>query len=75
MEHVQGLPDLKETLLPAEANDVLEYDEVWSFVVKKVNKRWLWTVMCRRTRQIVAFVIGDRSQDTCQCLWNKVPPA
>jgi insertion element IS1 protein InsB len=29
--------------------------------------------MCRRTRQIVAFVIGDRSRKTCRRLWNKVP--
>jgi hypothetical protein len=33
---------------------------IWSFVQKKEQKRWLWTAMCRRTRQIVAFVIGDR---------------
>lgn len=73
VEHVKGLPDLKDTLLPAEPGDVLEYDEVWSFVLKKINKRWLWTVMCRRTRQIIAFVIGDRSEKTCRRLWNKVP--
>jgi insertion element IS1 protein InsB len=28
---------------------------------------------CRRTRQIVAFVIGDRSVKTCHRLWNKNP--
>ena len=42
-------------------------------MLKKTNKRWLWTVMCRRTRQIIAFVIGDRSEATCCRLWNKVP--
>jgi insertion element IS1 protein InsB len=31
--------------------------------------------MCRRTRQIVAFVIGDRSAKTCRKLWNKLPAA
>ena len=73
VEHVKSLPDFQETVLPARAEDVLEFDEAWSFVLKKVNKRWLWTVMCRRTRQIVAFVIGDRSAATCQRLWNKIP--
>ena len=58
--HVQHLPDVKETLLPATPDDVLELDEIWSFVQKKEQKRWVWTAMCRRTRQIVAFVIGDR---------------
>lgn len=31
--------------------------------------------MCRRTRQIVAFVIGDRSEATCRQLWEQIPPA
>ena len=75
VSHVKHLPKLQDTLLPAQVNDVLEFDEAWSFVLKKINKRWLWTVMCRRTRQIVAFVIGDRSEKTCQRLWNKVPLA
>jgi len=63
--HVQNLPDVKETLLPAIPDDVLELDEIWSFVRKKDQARWLWTTMCRRTRQIVAFAIGDRSKATC----------
>ena len=73
MEVVHALPDLKDTLLPAEPDDVLELDELWSFVLKKGQKRWLWTAICRRTRQIVAFVIGDRSEKTCRRLWNKIP--
>lgn len=63
--HVQRLPEMKDVLLPAAPSDVLELDEVWSFVFKKGQERWLWTAMCRRTRQIVAFVIGDRSKATC----------
>lgn len=70
---MQNLPPLKETLLPARPDDILEYDEAWSFVLTKVNKRWLWTVLCRRTRQILAFVIGDRSETTCRRLWSRVP--
>jgi insertion element IS1 protein InsB len=60
--------------LPAEPEDVLEADEMWSFVYEKWDKRWIWTVMCRRTRQIVAFVIGDRSETTCRKLWKQIPP-
>ncbi len=73
VDHVKSLPKLKDTLLPANPDDVLEYDEAWSFVLKKVNKRRLWTVICRRTRQIIAFVIGDRSGTTCRRLWNRIP--
>ncbi len=50
----QQLPPLETTLAQAQADDVLELDEMWSFVLKKANKRWLWVALCRRTRQIVA---------------------
>ncbi len=57
---VASMPSLLESLLPAQADDVLEMDELVSFVSEKWFKRWLWTAQCRRTRQIVAFAIGDR---------------
>ena len=38
------------------------------------NKRWLWVALCRRTRQVVAFVIGDRSARTCGKLWARGSP-
>jgi insertion element IS1 protein InsB len=72
---LRTLPALIDTLQPAQPDDVLELDEVWSFVLKKAQKRWLWIALCRRTRQIVAFTIGDRSEKTCRRLWNKVPAA
>ena len=36
---VGALPALKETLLPVQAEDVLEADEMWSFVAEKAQKR------------------------------------
>ena len=53
----------------------LEADELWSFVGAKDNKRWLWLMLERRTRQIIALHIGDRSQDSAVALWAKVPLA
>jgi len=71
------LPPLGETLLPPDAADpaatALEMDELWSFVLKKTGKRWIWIALCRRTRQVVAYAIGDRSQQTCQRLWEAIP--
>jgi len=29
--------------------------------------------VCRRTRQVVAYAIGDRSEATCRLLWERVP--
>ena len=37
-EHVAALPVLKSTLLPAQPDDVLEFDEAWSFVRTRRSK-------------------------------------
>lgn len=70
-----NLPPLEETLLPFEEGDCLELDELWSFVFKRKNKRWVWLAMCRRTRQIVAYAIGCRGENTCRTLWERIPSA
>ena len=62
-------------MLPAHVDDELELDEMRSYVLKKSEKRWLWPVLCRRTRQIVVHVIGDRSEKTCRKLWEIIPEA
>ena len=67
------LPALEQTLAPFQEGDVLELDELWSFVQQKSQKRWIWIALCRRTRQVVAYVIGDRSQATCRKLWHQIP--
>ena len=69
------LPALETTLATAQLDDVLELDELWSFVLKKANKRWVWVALCRRTRQIVAYFIGDRSENSCLRLWRRIPLA
>ena len=43
-------------------------------MLKKDFKMWLWVVLCRETRQIVAYFLGDRSEASCRQLWDKVPP-
>ena len=68
--------ELKDTLLFTETSDenkVLELDELWSFVYHKSEKVWVWLALCRETRQIVAFVTGDRSRATCKRLWEAIP--
>ena len=55
-----------DTLLPAKNGDVLELDELWSLVGSKACQLWLWVALCRRTRQIVGWTLGDRSlQSAC----------
>ena len=65
--------ELHETLLAPVENEVLKLDELWSYVYEKTNKRWLWVALCRRIRQVVAFFLGDRSEESCQYLWNLIP--
>ena len=59
---------MSQTLVQAQTEDVLELDEKWSFVRFRKNKRWVWLAQCRRTRQIVAYAVGDRSEATCRLL-------
>ncbi len=76
---VLTLPELQTTLIepdPCEPQTaVLELDELWSFVLKKSRKRWIWIALSRHTRQVVAYMIGDRSRATCQKLWQQIPQA
>jgi len=53
---------------------VLELDGLWSFVLRRKDKRWIWLAQCRRTRQIVAYVIGSRGEESCRLLWERIPP-
>jgi insertion element IS1 protein InsB len=46
---------------------------MWSFVLRKTNQSWVWLAICRKTRQVVAYVTGDRSEKTCRKLWNAIP--
>ncbi|HEY5918487.1 MAG TPA: hypothetical protein VIU13_13820 [Chryseolinea sp.] len=54
-------PKLEETLLTAQPQDVLEADEMCSFIYEGWIKCSLWTVMYHQICQIAAYVVGDRS--------------
>jgi insertion element IS1 protein InsB len=73
------LPELSHTLLEPDLDDpdatTLELDELCSFVLKKTRKRWVWLALCRATRQVVAYAIGNRGEATCRRLWERIPEA
>ena len=46
---------------------------MWSFVYTKKRKRWIWIALCKATRQVVACVVGGRSEATCKQLWRSIP--
>jgi insertion element IS1 protein InsB len=74
---VAQLPPLWTPLLAPDPQDptstTLELDELWSFVLKKAHDSWVWIALCRQTRQVVAYAVGDRSKQTCQRLWEAIP--
>ncbi|MCB0516947.1 MAG: IS1 family transposase [Bacteroidetes bacterium] len=37
-----------------------EWDEFWSYVGKKSNKRWTWYIIERRSGRIIAWENGKR---------------
>ncbi len=73
LDEAARLPDLANTLEEARPDDLLELDELWSFVLQKSNQQWVWIALCRRTRQVVAYYIGDRSEESCRQLWARIP--
>ncbi|MDZ4877956.1 MAG: hypothetical protein CLLPBCKN_007391 [Chroococcidiopsis cubana SAG 39.79] len=40
-----------------------ELDEMWSFVGKKVNQRWLWHAIERTSGKVLAYVFGTRKDE------------
>jgi insertion element IS1 protein InsB len=65
--------------LPVSPTDVVirqleaEGDEMWGFVWQKANKQWIWIAMDARTRQVIAFHVGDCSRISAKQLWAKIP--
>jgi insertion element IS1 protein InsB len=51
----------------------VEADELCSFVGKKANKQWLWLALDTRSRQVLAFHVGDRGRKSARQLWNQLP--
>jgi insertion element IS1 protein InsB len=60
---------LIERLAPSHVEVVLqrvdeaEVDEMWSFVGKKKEPRWLWHALDHRTGQVLAYVFGRRKDE------------
>ena len=78
-QKVAQLPLFSTTLVAPDPEDgastTRELDERWSFVLNKVHQVWVWMALCRKTRQVVAYALGDRSKQTCQRLWEAIPSA
>ena len=72
---IRQLPDSteKEALSRLEVDICIsaECDEQWSYVGDKKNKRWLWYILMKGSKKVLAF--ADRSQKTFQKLVDLLP--
>ena len=51
----------------------IQCDEMWSFVQKKDEMKWIWFAIDIKTKLIVGVHVGDRSRDGAIELWNSLP--
>ncbi len=61
---IDGEPELDES----------ELDEMWSYVGKKKNPRWLWHAIDRKTGRVLAYVFGRRKDEVFLQLQTLLEP-
>jgi insertion element IS1 protein InsB len=49
-------------------------DEMWSFVERKSQQRWLWHAIDRATGVVLAYVLGTREDDVFLRLKSQLKP-
>src|SRR5262249_3419308 len=70
--HVQPITCIQDVMIQRLE---VEADEMSSFVQKKANKQWIWLAMDTKSRQVIAFHVGDRSRKSARRLLAKIPHA
>ena len=67
----QNAAQTPEPPLPERLADA-ELDEVWSFIGKKRQQCWLWYAFSPQRKQIIGYVLGRRTDESCQRLLDKL---
>ena len=67
------LPRLRPKKAQRKEWEILELDELWSFVGHKRRKVWLWRVVERARRRIVGWMLGSRGEAPLRQLWPSLP--
>ena len=67
LQHVNALAiqhrDPREIRVEIQAVEEAEIDEMWSFVEKKSQQRWLWHAIDHRTGVVLAYVLGTHQDE------------
>ena len=66
--------ELSEQRIDIVKVDEAEADEMWSFVQKKGNQRWLWHAISHETGEVLAYVIGAHHDEALLELKNLLKP-
>ena len=53
----------REILVEIDKVEEAEVDEMWSFVGKKAQQRWLWHAIDHRTGVVLAYVLGTHQDE------------
>jgi IS1 family transposase/transposase-like protein len=57
----------------AKGKMIIECDEMWSYVGKKSNKKWIWMAKDRATGEVVGVYVGSRDKEGAKGLWDSLP--
>ena len=78
MSHLKKLNPPKVTPIPfdqvTDIKLVCEMDEQWSLVQNKQQQRWLWYAWSPQFKRILAYALGDRTDETCKQLLELLRP-
>jgi len=61
--------------VPASAVEWVEADELWTYVGKRNEARWLWWAIDRSSKRVCGWALGDRSTQTAERLDAQLPHA
>ena len=67
------MPRLRSKKQQRKEWEILELDELRSFVGHKKRKVWLWLVVERARRRIVGWTLGSRGEASLRKLWLALP--
>lgn len=62
-QRVLNLLNPEEVRVRIRLADEAEVDEMWSFVGRKKDQRWLWHAIDHRSGQVLAYVFGRRQDE------------
>jgi IS1 family transposase len=62
-----------EPALPKRLPDA-ELDEMWSFIGKKRRQCWLWYAFSPKTKEIIGYVLGRRTDESLERLLARLAP-